>query len=95
MTALASAATKHHRHRTQQRQTAQGGAAAGLGQLSGLLPRSHLTEESAIQINLSNETARLPIYPGVAPEPNHPGQTEKCGTSYWTPPTLGWRTTSA
>lgn len=94
MTALASAATKH-RHRTQQRQTAQGGAAAGLGQLSGLLPRSHLTEESAIQINLSNETARLPIYPGVAPEPNHPGQTEKCGTSYWTPLTLGWRTTSA
>src|SRR5579864_5740547 len=38
----------------------------GLGQLSGLLPRDHLTLESAIQINLSKETARLPVYPGVA-----------------------------
>jgi hypothetical protein len=53
------------------------GAASGLGQLSGLLPRGHLTEESAIQINLSNQTARLPIYPGVAPVPHHPGRTEK------------------
>jgi hypothetical protein len=73
--ALASAATKHHRkHHVHGVAT---GAAAGLGQLRGLLPRSHLTEESALQINLSNETARLPIYPGVAPVPNHPGQTEK------------------
>ena len=38
----------------------------GLGQLSGLLPRDHLTLESAIQINLSKETARLPLYPGTA-----------------------------
>ncbi len=38
----------------------------GLGQSSGLLPRDHLTLESAIQINLSKETARLPLYPGVA-----------------------------
>ncbi len=38
----------------------------GLGQLSGLLPRNHLTEESAIQVNLSNETVRLPLYKGVA-----------------------------
>ena len=53
------------------------GSATGLGQLSGLLPASHLTEESAIQVNLSNETVRLPIYPGDAPDPNHPGQTEK------------------
>src|SRR5579884_537635 len=52
------------------------GAASGLGQLSGLLPSGHLTEESTIQINLSNETARLPIYPGVAPVPHHPGHTE-------------------
>jgi hypothetical protein len=37
-----------------------------LGQLSGLLPRDHLTEESAIQVNLSNETVRLPLYKGVA-----------------------------
>jgi hypothetical protein len=46
---------------------AQGtGSATGLGQLSGLLPRDHLTEESAIQVNLSNETVRLPLYPGTA-----------------------------
>jgi hypothetical protein len=38
----------------------------GLGQLSGLLPRDHLTEESAIQVNLSNETVRLPLYKGEA-----------------------------
>ena len=41
-------------------------AATGLGQLSGLLPRDHLTQESAIQVNLSNETVRLPLYPGIA-----------------------------
>ena len=75
---LASAATKHHRpgHRAHGAQAGTG-SATGLGQLSGLLPRSHLTTESAIQINLSNQTARLPIYPGVAPVPGHPGQTEK------------------
>jgi hypothetical protein len=38
----------------------------GLGQMSGLLPRTHLTEESAIQVNLSKETVRLPLYPGTA-----------------------------
>ena len=37
-----------------------------LGQLSGLLPRDHLTEESALQVDLSNETVRLPLYPGTA-----------------------------
>ena len=37
-----------------------------LGQISGLLPRTHLTEESAIQVNLSKETVRLPLYPGTA-----------------------------
>ena len=36
------------------------------GSSSGLLPSSHLTEESAIQVNLSNETVRLPLYPGIA-----------------------------
>lgn len=39
---------------------------SGLGQSSGLLPRDHLTEESAIQVNLSKETARLPLYKGKA-----------------------------
>jgi hypothetical protein len=38
----------------------------GLGQLSGLLPRDKLTTESAIQVNLSKETVRLPLYPGTA-----------------------------
>src|SRR5258708_39788910 len=38
----------------------------GLGQLSGLLPRDHLTLESAIQVNLSKETVRLPLYPRIA-----------------------------
>jgi hypothetical protein len=42
------------------------GSAKGLGQLSGLLPRDHLTEESAIQVNLSKETVRLPLYKGIA-----------------------------
>src|SRR6266568_1286243 len=38
----------------------------GLGQLSGLLPRNHLTTESAIQVDLDKETVRLPLYPGEA-----------------------------
>ena len=38
----------------------------GLGQLSGLLPRNHFTEESAINVNLSKESARLPLYRGEA-----------------------------
>src|SRR6201986_987472 len=41
-------------------------AASGLGQLSGLLPRNKLTEESALQVDLSRETVRLPLYPGTA-----------------------------
>src|SRR5579862_9150695 len=39
---------------------------AGLGQLSGLLPRDNLTLESALQVDLSAETVRLPLYPGKA-----------------------------
>src|SRR5438876_5028700 len=41
-------------------------SASGLGPLSGLLPRDHLTEESAIQVDLSKETVRMPLYPGEA-----------------------------
>src|SRR5215207_5211282 len=37
-----------------------------LGQLSGLLPRDQLTEESAIQVDLSKESVRLPLYKGKA-----------------------------
>jgi hypothetical protein len=42
------------------------GAASGLGQLTGLLPRDHLTVESALQVDLSKQTVRLPLYPGKA-----------------------------
>jgi hypothetical protein len=38
----------------------------GLGSTSGLLPRDHLTLESAIQVDLSKETVRLPLYQGKA-----------------------------
>ena len=41
-------------------------AAQGLGQLSGFLPRDHLTEESAINVNLTKESVRLPLYKGRA-----------------------------
>src|SRR5881227_204640 len=40
--------------------------AGGLGQLTGLLPRNKLTEESALQVDLSKETVRLPLYKGKA-----------------------------
>ena len=41
-------------------------AATGLGRKSGLLPRSNLVLESALQVDLSKETVRLPLYPGKA-----------------------------
>ncbi len=40
--------------------------AGGLGPNSGLLSRDKLTQESAIQVDLSKETARLPLYKGEA-----------------------------
>src|SRR5262249_6407373 len=40
--------------------------AGGLGPRAGLLPRAPLTEESAIQVDLSNESVRLPLYQGRA-----------------------------
>ena len=42
------------------------GAAHGLGQLTGLLPRDHLVLESTLQVNLTQETVRLPLYKGTA-----------------------------
>jgi hypothetical protein len=42
------------------------GESTGLGQLSGILPASHLTLQSAIEVNLSQEYVRLPLYPGIA-----------------------------
>jgi hypothetical protein len=41
-------------------------SAKGLGRTTGVLPRSHLTEESAIRVDLSRETVRLPLYKGRA-----------------------------
>ena len=40
--------------------------AAGLGPTTGLLPRDHLTLESALQVDLSKQTVRLPLYKGKA-----------------------------
>jgi hypothetical protein len=40
--------------------------AGSLGETTGLLPRDHLTLESAIQVDLSKETVRLPLYRGKA-----------------------------
>ncbi len=44
----------------------KGSSAEGLGPLNGLLPPDHFTTESAIQVDLSKETVRLPVYPGIA-----------------------------
>src|SRR6267142_2409281 len=41
-------------------------SASGLGPVTGLLPRDHLTEESAIQVDLGKESVRLPLYRGKA-----------------------------
>ncbi len=68
---VGQAAASNHRHRRpihngqgvhhgRPSGSGQTGSATGLGQMSGLLPASHLTLESAIQVNLSNETVRLP-----------------------------------
>ena len=42
------------------------GATEDWDRSSGLLPRDHLTLESAIQVDLSKETVRLPLYKGKA-----------------------------
>jgi hypothetical protein len=47
-------------------ETATPASAKGLGPLTGLLPRDHLTVESAIQVDLSKESVRLPLYKGRA-----------------------------
>jgi hypothetical protein len=39
---------------------------SSLGRTSGLLPRDHFTEESAIRVDLDKETVRLPLYRGTA-----------------------------
>ncbi len=67
LAALASAASKHRAKHAHASSSAGSGAATGLRQLSGLLPRNKLTTESALQVNLSNQTVRLPLYPGKGP----------------------------
>ena len=42
------------------------GSAKGLGQLTGLLPREKLVLESALQVDLTHDTVRLPLYKGTA-----------------------------
>ena len=64
-----------------------------LGQISGLLPRDKLTEESAIQVNLSKETVRLPLSRGS--RTRAPRTRKRSGMCCWMPPTPGWRTTWA
>ena len=102
----ASAANHSHRHRTHHRHrgvrhvrsndAGNTGSATGLGQLSGLLPASHLTLESAIQVNLSNETVRLPIYPGDRARARViQVRPSGCGTSWRTPRIRAPPTTSA
>src|ERR1700732_586741 len=44
----------------------QTGVSGALGQRSGLLPRENLVLESALQVDLTHETARLPLYKGTA-----------------------------
>src|SRR5712664_179941 len=41
-------------------------ASGDLGQRSGLLPRENLVLESALQVDLTKETVRLPLYKGTA-----------------------------
>ena len=67
------------------------GAARGLGQLSGLLPQSNLVLESALQVDLTHETVRLPLYKGTAnghtvwfilTEASDPGLAKNSGLNY-------------
>src|SRR6266852_1412552 len=44
----------------------QTGANGDLGQRSGLLPRENLVLESALQVDLTHDTVRLPLYKGTA-----------------------------
>jgi hypothetical protein len=46
--------------------TTQTAASGDLGQRSGLLPRENLVLESALQVDLTKDTVRLPLYKGTA-----------------------------
>jgi hypothetical protein len=71
--------------------TRASGSATGLGPISGLLPRDKLTEESALQVDLSKQTVRLPLYPGdvngqhvwyVLLDASDPGAAHDLGVNY-------------
>ena len=69
------------------------GESTGLGQLSGILSASKLVLPSAIEVNLSQEYVRLPIYLG-SPTQAHPIR-RRSGTSWRTPPPRAPRMTWA
>ena len=54
------------RHGASAASTTGSSRAGDIGSTSGLLPRNQLTLESAIQVDLSKETVRLPLYKGKA-----------------------------
>ena len=58
----ATADSTHPAHKIQKTQA----SVKDLGPSTGLLPPDHLTLESAIQVDLDKETARLPLYKGTA-----------------------------
>jgi hypothetical protein len=67
------------------------GASKGLGLLSGLLPSDNLVLPSVIQVDLTAETVRLPLYKGMAnghtvwfivTEASDPGLAENSGLNY-------------
>jgi hypothetical protein len=67
------------------------GSASGLGPISGLVPRHKFTEESALRVNLSKQTVRLPLYPGdvngkrvwyVLLDASDPGAAHDLGVNY-------------
>ena len=71
--------------------TTDGGSASGLGPFSGLLPASKFTEESALQVDLSKQSVRLPLYPGdvdgkrvwyVLLDASDPGAARNLGVNY-------------
>jgi len=65
--AIVAASTTGHRTTTAfAKRESRTGAGHGLGQKHGLLPRDHLTLESAINVDLDKETVRLPLYKGKA-----------------------------
>lgn len=58
MSADVGSALNWHKART--------GAAVGLGRRSGVLPAKQQVLESALRVDLTHETVRLPLYPGTS-----------------------------